>query len=170
MNIWKIILATLVIYSAGLFTGVLLVRHATPVAPVVQANPGVTNRPPMPGPDWAQRFFIERMRRELELTPEQTRRVEQIFADSRDRTTILFDLIKPDMKAEFELVRKQVEAELTPDQRTKYAELLRRPPHRSGGGFGPPGKPRRPRDSGDPGSHGPSGLQPGPPPTNVPPF
>lgn len=124
MNAWKVILATLVIYSAGLITGGLLVRQGRPFVPPPQ-------RPPLPPPDEAfappimQERFLEQMRVRLDLTPEQFGRLKIIFAESRERTRIITDLVRPEMQAEIQHVRKRIHDELTPEQRRRFEELMR---------------------------------------------
>ena len=116
MNAWKVILATLVIYSAGLITGGLLVRQGRP--PFVPPP----QRPPLPPreesfvPPMMQERFLEQMRVRLDLTPEQFSRLKTIFAESRERTRIINDLVRPEMQAEIQHVRKRILDELTPER------------------------------------------------------
>lgn len=123
MNAWKVILATLVIYSAGLITGGLLVRQGRPLAP--------PQRPPFPSredffsPPIVQERFLEQMRVRLELTPEQFARLKGIFAESRERMRIINELVRPEMQAEIQHVRKRIHDELTPEQRRRFDELMR---------------------------------------------
>ncbi|MDB6112091.1 MAG: hypothetical protein JWR69_3841 [Pedosphaera sp.] len=126
MNSWKVILATLIIYGAGVVTGGLLVSHAvrvkahanTPKPPTVQA---IT--------PWQLRSkeLLHRMERELNLNPQQREHVEKIILDSQERTKGLWKPIVPQMNREMQTVREQIRGELTPDQQKKFDELLK--PH-----------------------------------------
>src|SRR5437764_5703800 len=61
-----VILATLVIFSTGLITGVVLVKQPLPKAAPVLANP-----PTVPqGPPLGMQQFLRRAQGELDLTPE----------------------------------------------------------------------------------------------------
>ena len=113
MSVGKVILvvlATLVIFSTGLITGVVLSNqfgHKENGPP----------RPQMPdGPPWRQ--FLFRVQEELDLTPEQRQRIASIMRDSQERTRGL-------VATEFRKIRQQIQAELTPAQKDKFDQLLR---------------------------------------------
>lgn len=135
MKIWKVIFATLVIFSAGLVTGSFLSRDAKPVAPTP-----VRQDPAPPVPYLVQERFLMNMKRELSLTPEQVSRLKAVFEDSRARMRILMDLINPELQAEKREVADRIRAELTPEQLVKFEELIKRA-HRE-----PENRPRRPGD------------------------
>ena len=167
MNVWKVILATLVIYSAGLITGSLLVRHRLPPRPAVtQPQP----QGPGPMPFFLQQRFLERMRVELDLTPEQFGRLDRVLAESRERMRIIHELVRPEMQAEIRNTREQIVAELTPSQRRHFEELMRSRPNREPfpGGPGPGGPGQRPRERFGPRNPppGPSNVAPEKPPPN----
>lgn len=131
MKAWQVIVATLVIFVAGLVTGsVLSQRAAKPALPV--ARPEL---PPPPVPWIAQERFLQTMKRELALAPGQVQRLEVVFAESRERMRILMDLINPELQAEKREVAEKIRVELTPEQREKFEQLLKRP-HRAGEGDG----------------------------------
>jgi hypothetical protein len=136
VSTWKAILATLVIYCAGILTGGL----------VMKSIPGGNTREvpsPFQGPDFVQQRFLERMKKDLELTPDQTRRIENVLRESRERMKTWWEIIGPEMRTELKETQEKVRAELNPGQREKFEKLLkerRRPPG------GPPGGERRPRD------------------------
>jgi hypothetical protein len=124
VNAWKVILATLVIYSAGLVTGGLLVR---------QGAPPFRRPPPPPGPGLQQALppilqqrFLERMKVELALTSDQYQRLERLFAESRERTRIIMDLVRPELQGEVRAMREKIMAELTPEQRRQFEDFMRR--------------------------------------------
>jgi hypothetical protein len=128
VRIWKVILATVVIFAAGALAGGILVRTFGPKPEVV--------KPPVPG-ILSQQRFQSRLKEKLELTSEQTNRVDKIFAESNERIRILWDLIGPELQKELKEVRDSIRAELSPEQREKFEQLLK--PHRPEGRRGPRG-------------------------------
>ena len=130
MKIWKVILATLVIFVAGALAGGMFVRSITPPATPAK-GPTMANAP--------QQFFQARLKKELQLTADQTNRIDKIFTESNARRKTLSDLIEPEMKKERQEVHDEIRAILTAEQREKFEQLLKQPPpHRPDG-------PRRPR-------------------------
>jgi Spy/CpxP family protein refolding chaperone len=103
-----VVLATLVIFSTGLITGIIVVKQLAPPPP----------RPPMlgQGPGWPQ--FLARIQGELDLTPEQRQRIGAILRDSQDRT-------RGFAGGEFRRVREQIYGELQPPQREKFEQLVK---------------------------------------------
>ena len=124
MKIWKVILATIVIFAAGAFVGGIIVKNRTP-----QSLPA---KPPVP-PILSQQRFQEKLKKELQLTAEQTNRIDRIFAESNERIKILWDLIGPEMQKERQEVYGSIRAELTPEQRERFEQLLKHPPYRGDG-------------------------------------
>lgn len=159
MNLWKLILVTLVIFSTGAITGGLVARKTAAVPPDVSSGQSVTNRPPQGfRPDrMLRRDFLERAQAELELTPEQMEQVEMIVSESQVRTRELWEEFAPQMRAEFRVTQEKIRALLTPDQQAEFEQLMlkRRHPRRGEGDR------RRPGMDADP--------QSGPPPPPEPP-
>lgn len=143
MNSWKVILATLVIFGAGVITGALALKKniPPPVAPPPPAQPA-------PGVD-AQRRLQDRMKREMQLTPEQIEKLEKIFTESRERIKIIWNLLGPELQTEHRKVLDEIRAELSDQQKKKLEELLKQPRR---GYTGPPGGGRH-----QPGEHRPGG-------------
>ena len=131
MNFWKVILATLVIYCAGVFSGALLVKSTRPVA---SATPSPSPGPVFPGSDIFQQRFLDRLKKELDLTAKQNERLEIVFQDSRDRMRAWWDIVGPEMQAELQAVREKIRAELKPEQRDKFETLLKSRHHPPGQG------------------------------------
>jgi len=128
VNSWKVILATLVIFGAGVLTGGLLVNyavHTNLVLTAVKTNPLPAQQAVVP---WLQRAreLLRRMDRDLDLTPEQHQRIEKLVADSAERTRRLWEPIAPPMQRELQRLHRDIREELTPDQRKKF-ELITRP-------------------------------------------
>jgi Spy/CpxP family protein refolding chaperone len=125
VNSWKVILATLIIYGAGVVTGGLLVSHVVqlkartnPKQPTVQALTPWQVR---------NKDLLHRMERELDLTLPQREHVEKIIIESQERTKAVWKPIVPQMNREMQNVREQIREELTPEQQKKFDELLK--PH-----------------------------------------
>jgi Spy/CpxP family protein refolding chaperone len=123
VKIWKVIVATLVIFGAGVITGGLLVNHVVKIKKAT-SKPAAAFQVTTP---WQQRNrdLLHRMERELDLTPPQRQRVEQIITDSQERTRALWKPIAPQMNKEMVRVREDIREELTPEQRKKFDELLK---------------------------------------------
>lgn len=126
MNSWKVILATLVIFGAGVLTGGLLVSYA------VHANLVMTPAKPNPVAaqatnPWMQRArdLLRRMDRELNLTPEQHQRMEKLIAESAERTRMLWKPIAPQMSKEMQILHRDMREELTPEQRPRFDEIFK---------------------------------------------
>lgn len=121
MKIWKAILATLVIFSAGLIAGGLVSKRIFPQKPA-----------PIPAPpvDMQQRFY-QRLKKELALTAEQTNRLDKIFVEGNARVKIIWDLMAPELQKERQEVYENIRAVLNPEQREKFEQLTKeRPPRR----------------------------------------
>ena len=154
MKIWKVILATIVIFGAGLVTGGLLVgfadgarerrhhwfaMHDPKFHPPTFSNtnaPGGSNREPgklslpfgkPPGRGMGKEF-LERLDRELKLAPEQRRSVGKILDESQTRTKELWEKIAPEMRDEMKRSREKMRGVLTPDQNQRLDELMKRGP------------------------------------------
>jgi Spy/CpxP family protein refolding chaperone len=110
---WKVILATLVIFVAGMVTGGLATKR-------LQPEPAATKSPAS-----LQRFdLLRRMEKRLELTPPQQERIEQIVRESQERTKKAWEQVRPIIRDEFQRVQDRIREELTPVQRQKFEKLL----------------------------------------------
>ena len=123
MKAWQVILATMVIFGAGVVTGGLFVKHVGHVQnPHPPANAAPHNAP---APWHLQRVeFIRRLEKQLDLSPDQRKRVEDIMRESQERTKPLWEGIGPQLREELKNVREQIRAELTPQQQKKFDEEL----------------------------------------------
>jgi hypothetical protein len=146
MNSWKIILATVVIFGAGVITGGLLVNHVKDQPPggVEAQNPGANDHPPMEGhgsgrppevplPRLAERLskeFVHQLNNSLHLTPLQREAIAKIVADGQERNHVLWTNVAPQMRKVMQDVNQQIRAELTPEQVKQFEELMKqsRPP------------------------------------------
>ena len=109
---WKAWLAVLVIFAAGIFTGVMTTRMLT-------AEPAT--RPaanaPLPISPEKRMDYLARLDREVQLTPEQRAEIEQIIAGSQERLRELWDPVAPKVREEYRSTRRQIASLLTTEQK-----------------------------------------------------
>jgi Spy/CpxP family protein refolding chaperone len=128
VKFWKVILATVVIFVAGAVAGGMLVKSLTPPPP----------KAPIP-PMLSLRHLQERLKKELQLTADQTNRIDKVFSESGERVRVLWDLLSPEMQKERQWVYENVRTTLTAEQREKFEQLLKEPPRRPDQRRGPRG-------------------------------
>jgi NACalpha-BTF3-like transcription factor len=122
VNAWKVILATLVIFGAGMVAGNLLGRRANPVESAPARESSVPSANPSQLRLWE---LLHRMDRELGLTSEQHENIEKIIAGSQERTRKLWSPIAQEMRKETQSVCEEIRGQLTPDQRKKFDNFAR---------------------------------------------
>jgi Spy/CpxP family protein refolding chaperone len=144
MNSWKVILATVVIFGAGVLTGGLLVNY------VEQSHPKDIQRPPDEGnsqpqannrdhdqprpedlpkprvPELLGKQFVQQLDNTLHLMPEQRAAIAKIVADGQERNHEIWTNVAPQMRKMLQDVRQQIREQLTPEQRKQFEELLKR--------------------------------------------
>jgi hypothetical protein len=128
---WKVILATLAIFVAGLIAGVVVVEQVAVKPLLKRPTIHLTTNEPSLQPGWLREEFVRRLDNELELTPEQRRKVMNIVHESQERTKLLYSLIADDVREEMRQTQDAIRKELTGDQISKFEEILkqrRRPP------------------------------------------
>lgn len=160
MNVWKVILVTLVIFSTGVITGGLAARKTAAPPPETSLQNSSTNRPHQSlKPDrMHRRNFLLRATEELGLTPDQIEKIETIVSASQIRTRELWEEFSPQMRAEFKATQTEIRALLTPEQQEQFEQLMdKRRSSRRGDG-----ERRRPPPEADP-------EHPEPPPAEPPP-
>jgi uncharacterized protein YneF (UPF0154 family) len=156
-----VVLATVVIFAAGVVTGSLVTRKST--------------RFQIAQPSWARfeavRRAVDELDRRGELSSEQHLRIDQIIRDHQELIADYFSILEPDVQQVFRKMRENIREELTQEQRRQFEEVLRkralrpmerrsedfqRGPSQPGprpGGIGNPGGPvpppegRRPREN-----------------------
>jgi hypothetical protein len=150
VNSWKVILAAVVIFGAGVLTGGLLVNHVdrSPLQnvrlPFVEANPHPQTGghgqvrpeefPRLRAPEMLKKEFIEHLDDALKLTPEQHAAIQKIISNGQERNRQIWTNVAPKMRQALKDVHQQIRAELTPDQQKKFEKLSKRfapqrPPH-----------------------------------------
>ena len=128
MKPWKVILAAVLIFAAGAMAGTSLTRRAPRAA--TNSRPMGTNQvsPPTAAPNFVvQRLeFLRQAERQLDLTPEQRAKVEQIMTDSRQRTRLVMEKLTPELRDELKRTTQAIRETLTgKEQREKFDRLMR---------------------------------------------
>ena len=143
MNNWKVIptivLATVLIFGAGVFTGGMLVDYvkqghpraaakrspAGPTNPVplvtvaAIANTNPASAKPLRPPEVLSKEFLQRLDAEIRLDKEQHEAVQKIISDGQN-----------EMRKVLQDARLEVREVLTPQQRDQFDELMKRPFHK----------------------------------------
>jgi uncharacterized membrane protein len=135
VNNWKVILATIVIFGAGVVTGGLLVHHVQhPYMKMARAkllasevHAPATNNPHLHVADPAKnrppeilgKQFLQQLDEKLQLTPEQHEAIQKIIGESQNQ-----------MRKVIQDARLEIRDALTPEQQPPFDEMLKRPFHR----------------------------------------
>ena len=123
---WKIIVATLVIYVAGLVTGTFLNDLKSPSRPQARKDP-------MPrGP--RMHDFIQRFGNRLQLTDTQKTNITQVVKSGQERMDALMKEMHPKISEEFSRVNAEIKEHLTEDQASKFEEMMKNRRHQGPGG------------------------------------
>jgi Spy/CpxP family protein refolding chaperone len=123
---WKVILAAIVIFAAGAMAGTALTRKAPRQDRARWTNTNTVNLPPAPPNFVTMRMeFMRQAERQLELTPEQKTKVEQILTDSRQRTRQIMDKLTPELRDELKQTTLAIRETLNREQREKFDKLMR---------------------------------------------
>ena len=126
MNPWKVILATMVIFGAGVITGALVVRYDSALYNSRPQRAGFGTRSVEFGSPGGMRLeFLRRMQRDLDLTPEQRDRIDKVLKQSQERTRKIMQPVAPQLHQELEQAKTEFREILTPAQQTRFDELLK---------------------------------------------
>lgn len=149
MNSWKVILATVVIFSAGVFTGGLLINsvqrshprtwrrppanaEAHPTAGAHESpshantnNPAGLLRPPRQ-PEILGTNFVQQLDDALQLTADQRVSIQKIIADGQERNHAIWTNNAAQMREVIQDVRHHVRESLTADQQKQFDDLMKR--------------------------------------------
>ncbi len=135
MNNWKVIptivLATVLIFGAGVFTGGFLVnyvkqshpkpakRQVASIAPTNSVPPTAATNPPTAKspkpPEILSKDFLQRLDAELRLTVEQREAIQKIINEGQDQ-----------MRKAMQDARLEIREILAPDQLKQFDELMKR--------------------------------------------
>jgi hypothetical protein len=152
VNTWKVILATLVIFVAGVVTGGLLVSYSDraqqkqrrsslrenanrTTGTASGSSPREGQRPlslPNRLPHGLSLEFLQKLDVELHLTSDQRERIEKIITTGQQRNKELWERIAPELRREIAESQKRIREELTAQQRVRFEELMKQRPPRKG--------------------------------------
>jgi Spy/CpxP family protein refolding chaperone len=136
VNSWNVILATIIIFGAGVITGGLLVSHVDHVAHPLQAHHTPSPKPPganndqddLPGPLRAQllnKQFVDQLNDTLGLTPQQRQQIQKIITQGQQNMHDLWKLVGPQFQLVWRDTRQQIRQVLTPEQRKQFEALMK---------------------------------------------
>lgn len=115
MNLWKVILASLVLFFAGVGTGFFAADSRTKDRQDFSGRPHVS-----------MRDIVQRMESRLELSAEQKEKVSAILQARREQMHALMNEVRPQIKAAEKAMREKIEALLSEEQRAKFDEVFSR--------------------------------------------
>ncbi len=143
MNNWKVIptivIATVLIFGAGVFTGGFLVDSVKPSHAKKNKEPALTNSVAVATPttttntsgqptgkfqrlpEILSKEFLQRLDSELKLSSEQHDAVQKIISEGQGQ-----------MKKAMNAARLEIREVLTPEQQKQFDTQLKRPPRKSG--------------------------------------
>jgi hypothetical protein len=128
VNNWKVIFATVVIFSAGVITGGLLVNYVQNTRPksghkVASEVRPATNQIVHPAPEAASsrapqilsKQFLQRLQEKLSLTKDQNEAIQKIIDDGQNQMRkVVFDS------------RLEIRDVLTPEQQKQFDDQMKR--------------------------------------------
>lgn len=151
MNSWKIILATIVIFGAGVMTGGLLVNdvdranrnnHRPPDAegrPQSEHGPSRPVEFPRPRqPELLSTNFVKRLDDVLKLTQDERATIEKIIAEGQEQNHAIWTNNAEQMRRVMQDVRHRVREQLNSDQQKQFDDLMRHAPRRPPGSTNAP--------------------------------
>jgi hypothetical protein len=136
VNYWKVILATIVIFGAGVITGGLLVSHVDrparplfsfhqPPRPAPAVHTPYENMPPEVRPEILKTNFVQLLNDNLDLTPKQKEQIRKIIAQAQQNTHDLWKLVAPQFQLVWHDTRQQIRDVLTPQQQKEFESLMK---------------------------------------------
>lgn len=161
VNTWKVVLATAVIFGAGVIVGGVLISHPERSKDRQRREPGAglpswhpqrkdfvqpAGRELQPSFDGRRMDFVLSVQKELKLTPDQRERIEKIVREGQEKTKALWEGISPKLRKEMQDVKDNIRAELTPAQEARFEELLKQRPPRKPDEKGGPDRKQSKRD------------------------
>ena len=127
MNPWKVILATIVIFGAGVITGALVLQAT--VGPYGMRPQRFATHPEFGTPGGMRFDFLRRMQRDLDLTAEQRDRIDKILKQSQERTRKIMEPCAPQLRQEVQRAKAEFRGVLTQEQQARFDALLKQQQH-----------------------------------------
>lgn len=141
MNSWKVILAVIVIFGAGVITGGLLVGHYSDEekqaarASIMDNPTRPENRdhnhdypPPPPLVKNLNKQFVQQMSQTLKLSAEQRTNILKIVTEGQEKNHALWTNVAPAMRKVMRDVHQQIQEVLTESQRKQFEQMMKHPP------------------------------------------
>jgi hypothetical protein len=127
VNSWKVILATIVIFGAGVITGGLLVNHVKQPFRRQPEHPMTWpyDVPRALRPEFLNNEFVERLTKELNLSKQQTKQIQKIISQGQQSTYDIWKLEGPQFQLVWRDTRIQIREVLTPEQRKEFEMLMK---------------------------------------------
>lgn len=146
MNSWKIILAALVIFGAGVMAGSLIAMHHSLNPPDVENSSAPDNHPPhidIPRPPLVEqpnKKLLQQLNDKLKLTSDQYTNIQKIIIEGQEKNHALWTNVAPEFRAVILDTHRQIREQLTPDQQKEFEELLKQlhPPRKQNSTNAPP--------------------------------
>jgi len=149
---WKLILATVVIFGAGVIVGGLLINHILLSHPRSAHHPSAavagTNRPPARSadllkprpPELLSQQFVQQLDDVLQLTPPQREAIQKIITTGQEQNHGIWTNCAAQSRQVMSEVRQHIREQLNPDQIKPFETLLRQmhPPARRPAGTNAP--------------------------------
>jgi hypothetical protein len=137
VNSWKVILATVVIFGAGVLTGTLVARYSASLYEHPRRQGPGFRSAEFGSPGGMRLEFLRRIGRELDLNAEQQERIDRVLKQSQDRTRKLMEPVGPQLRQEVQRAKVEFREVLTPAQQERFDLILKQQQrfkdHRPGG-------------------------------------
>ena len=88
--------------------------------------------------DFGSGRIVERLNRELRLTPDQKSQVQKIVDSHRTHIESILGPVRPQIRKELDATNAEIEKVLTPDQRARFEKMLMHMPGHRGMPPSPP--------------------------------
>jgi hypothetical protein len=139
VNPWKLILATVIIFGAGVIMGGLLVFATQPKAKPAHHAPSVsavTNRPPavvrpvvevlnVHQPEILSQQFLAQLDDNLQLNPAQSDAIHKIIACGQEQNRVIWTNCAAQTRQVLQEVKQHIQEQLSADQKKKFEKLLK---------------------------------------------
>ena len=116
------------VFLAGIATGFFL-HHTLPWR---HGPPGFGFGGPPPGHPPIKGWMLERLDRELKLTPDQHARIDTVLTRRESDLRALMSETRPRFDSIAARTRSEIQAVLTPEQREQFAKIVQRMESRRG--------------------------------------
>jgi Spy/CpxP family protein refolding chaperone len=123
VNSWKVILATVVIFGAGIITGAMVVQFTS--ASGLQRHQRVGHSAEVGSPGGMRLEFLRRLQRDLNVTSDQRERIDRVLKQSQERSRKVMEPVAPQLHQELLRAKAEFREVLTPDQQVRFDELLK---------------------------------------------